>query len=51
MQLCFAPLMQWVMSLWKGEQLALAVDATLKQDCVTALVVSVLYRGTAIPVA
>ncbi|HLE81009.1 MAG TPA: transposase [Dehalococcoidia bacterium] len=50
-QLCFAPLMRWVMSLWKGEQLALAVDATLKQDCVTALVVSVLYRGTAIPVA
>ncbi len=48
---CFAPLMKWVMGLWQGKRLALAIDPTLKQDSVTALVVSVLYRGCAIPVA
>lgn len=49
--LCFAPLMRWVMSLWQGTRLALAIDATLHGEKVVALVVSVLYRGCAIPVA
>ncbi len=49
--LCFAPLLRWLLSLWKGQQLALAVDATAHQDRVVALVVSVLYRGSAIPIA
>lgn len=48
---CFAPLLGWVLRWWRSEQLALAVDAThLRQDLVI-LAVSVLYRGTAIPVA
>jgi hypothetical protein len=48
---CFAPLMSWLLSWWQANQIALAVDATLHGDRVTALVVSVLYRGSAIPVA
>ena len=49
--LCFAPLLRWLLSLWKGQQLALAIDATAQGDRVVALVVSVLYRGGAIPIA
>jgi hypothetical protein len=48
---CFVFLLRWVLALWDGDQLALAVDATAHGQAVTALVVSVLYRGTAIPVA
>jgi hypothetical protein len=48
---CFAPLLAWLLDWWHSQQLALAVDATLHGDQVTALVVSVLYRGSAIPVA
>ena len=47
----FAPLLRWVLRWWRGASLALAVDATLVGDRWTALVVSVLYRGSAIPVA
>ena len=50
-QRCFAPLLRWVLHLWQGHELALAVDATLHRKQVAALVVSVLYRGSAIPVA
>lgn len=49
--LCFAPLVRWLLSLWKGQQLALAIDATSHGVQVVALVVSVLYRGSAIPIA
>ena len=49
--LCFAPLLKWLLSLWQGEHLVLAIDATLHGDRVTALVVSVPYRGSAIPIA
>ena len=48
---CFAPLVRWLLSWWQGQQLALAIDPTLHGDRVVALVVSVLYRGSAIPVA
>ena len=48
---CFAPLLGWVLSWWRGDRLALAVDATSQGDQLTARVVSVLYRGAAIPVA
>lgn len=48
---CFAPLLRWVLSYWQGNQLALAIDPTLHGDKVCALVISVLYRGSAIPVA
>ncbi len=49
--LCFAPLLRWLLSWWQGDELALAVDATAHGEEVVALVVSVLYRGSAIPVA
>ena len=48
---CFAPLLAWVLSWWDGKQLALAVDATTLGQRFVVLVVSVLYRGCAIPVA
>ena len=48
---CFAPLLRWVLGWWQGRELALAVDATAHREEVVALVVSVLYRGSAIPVA
>jgi len=49
--LCFAPLLRWLLSWWQGDSLPVAIDATLHGDRVTALVISVLYRGSAIPVA
>ena len=56
---CFAPLLQWVRSWWvptggremAQEPLVLAVDPTSKQDDLVALVISVVYRQHAIPVA
>jgi hypothetical protein len=49
---CFAALLAWVLDWWTdADRLVLAVDATNRHDTVTALVVSVLYRGSAIPVA
>jgi hypothetical protein len=48
---CFAPLLAWVLSWWEGNQLALALDATTLGQRFVVLVVSVLYRGCAIPVA
>ena len=49
--LCFAPLLRWVLAWWHSGRLALAVDPTLKGDQTTAIVISVLYRSCAIPVA
>jgi hypothetical protein len=48
---CFVPLLAWVVSLWQGTQLALALDATTLGTRFTVLVLSVVYRGCAIPVA
>jgi hypothetical protein len=48
---CFTPLLRWIVDWWQGDHLALALDATSHGDQVVALVVSVLYRGCAIPVA
>ncbi len=56
---CFAPRLQWVRRGWVptgGRELAqeprvLAVDPTSKQDDLVALVISVVYRQHAIPVA
>ena len=49
--LCFAPLPRWVLAWWCSGRLALAVDPTLKGEDTTAIVISVVYRGCAIPVA
>jgi Transposase DDE domain len=48
---CFAPLLRWVLAWWQGSDLALAIDATAHGERVVVLVISVLYRGSAIPVA
>jgi hypothetical protein len=48
---CFAPLLAWGLSWWDGKQLALAVDATTLGQRFVVWVVSVVYRGCAIPVA
>ncbi len=47
----FAPLLAWVLRWWEGHQLALAVDATTLGQRFGVLVLSVLYRGCALPVA
>ena len=49
--LCFAPLLRWVLAWWRSGHLPLAIDPTLKGDQTTAIVISVLYRSCAIPVA
>lgn len=48
---CFAPLLGWVLAWWHGAALPLALDATALGDRLVVLSVSVLYRGSAIPVA
>src|SRR5919109_1266470 len=48
---CFVPLLAWVVGQWEGTQLALALDATTLGTRFTVLVLSVVYRGCAIPVA
>src|SRR6266446_6367309 len=48
---CFEPLLAWVVEQWEGTQLALALDATTLGTRFTVLVISVVYRGCAIPVA
>jgi hypothetical protein len=49
---CFKGLLGWVLAWWTSEEkrLALALDATHLGDKWTVLVVSVVYRGCAIPV-
>jgi len=48
---CFDYLIKWIISLWQSDQLAIALDATTLGLSFTALVVSIVYRGCAIPVA
>jgi hypothetical protein len=48
---CFAPLLRWVLEWWQGDALPLALDATALRDRGVVISVSVLYRGSAIPVA
>ncbi len=48
---CFAPLLRWVLGWWQGRQRALAMDATTLGSRFVVLVVSVVDRGCAIPVA
>ena len=49
----FVPLLHWILSWWPAgeKRLALAMDATQLKDCLAVLVVSVVYRGCAIPIA
>jgi hypothetical protein len=48
---CFAPLLAWVIAWWIGDTLPVAIDATSLRGRQVVLSLSVLYRGSAIPVA
>src|SRR5262249_21885472 len=48
---CSPPLLRWVLSLWSGRQLALALDVTSLADRFHVLCVAVVVRGVGIPVA
>jgi hypothetical protein len=48
---CFAPLLRWILAWWQGSDLAFALDATSHGERVVVLAISLLYRGTALPVA
>jgi len=48
---CFPFLLRWILTLWDATQLALAMDATTLADRFVVLTISVVYRGSAIPVA
>jgi hypothetical protein len=48
---CFAPLLRWVLALWSGRHLPLAIDVTNLADRFHVLCVSVVVCGTGIPVA
>src|SRR5229473_341725 len=50
---CFGPLLQWILAWWPADEprLALALVATTLKKRFTVLVISVVYRGCAIPVA
>ena len=49
----FAPLLRWILSWWPVDEkrLALAMDATNLGNVLVVLVISVVYRGCAIPIA
>lgn len=47
----FAPLLRWIVSLWSGTYLPLAIDVTNLGERFHVLCVSVVVRGTALPVA
>jgi Transposase DDE domain len=50
---CFAPLLRWVLDTWPAteKRLALALDATTLGQTFTVLVLCVVYRGCALPIA
>lgn len=48
---CFGSLLAWILKNWPSPRLALALDATSLHDRLTVLSLSLVYRGTAIPVA
>ena len=49
----FVPLLEWIMAWWPAgeKRIALALDATSLGHVFVVLVISVLYRGCAIPIA
>ncbi len=48
---CFQPLLRWIVTLWSGTQIALALDATRLGVRFVVLTLSVVSRGCAMPVA
>lgn len=47
---CRAPWLAWVLEGWSGTTLALALDATTLGQRFVLLVISVVYRGCAVPI-
>ena len=50
LSLCWAPWLAWVLEGWSGTTLALALDATTLGQRFVLLVISVVYRGCAVPI-
>jgi hypothetical protein len=48
---CFAGLLAWILKSWPRDQLAIAMDATNLGNRFVVLAISVVYAGSAIPVA
>lgn len=48
---CWAPWLAWLLEGWSGRQLAIAIDATSLSNRFVVLVISIVYRGCAVPVA
>lgn len=48
---CFPGLLAWILRRWRGDHLALALDATTLGQRFVVLSLSVVYRGSAMPVA
>jgi hypothetical protein len=48
---CLVPFLSWIVTLWTGTPLALALDATALGERFVVLAVGVVSRGGAIPVA
>ena len=48
---CFEPLLRWILSLWHGDCLTLALDATTLNDRFSVLAICVIWGKCAIPVA
>ena len=49
--LSFVPLLRWLLELWESDRLVVAIDPTMKGEQINAIVISVVYRSCAIPVA
>lgn len=48
---CFAPLLRWILSLYRADDLVLALDVTLIRDRLAVISLSVVVQGSALPVA
>ena len=48
---CFPPLLRWILTLWTGRQLPLAIDVTNLGERFHVLCIAVVVRGCSIPVA
>lgn len=48
---CYPRLLAWVLRRWRSRELAIAIDATTLGRRFTVLAISVVFAGTAIPVA
>jgi hypothetical protein len=50
LKMCWVPWLAWVLAGWSGTTLALALDATTLGQRFVLLVISVVYRGCAVPI-